>query len=151
MNFTLEELSSTFTYNPETGELFKAGKLLGENNAVSYIKARFKGHTIAAHRIAWMLMTGDLNPPMIDHKDQNLLNNKWSNLRATTHSRNAHNTRCRSNSGIKGVTKRPNGWQATFWHNGSNEYLGTFKSPELAQQAYEQRAATHYGTYASHL
>lgn len=81
---------------------------------------------------------GKKNGYVIDHIDQNKLNNQRSNLRFLTKTGNAINSKISKNntSGIKGVRKARSGrWVACLMLNGKNIYLGTYDTIEEAAEA----------------
>lgn len=90
---------------------------------------------------------------IVDHIDQNPLNNCRSNLRLATRAQNGQNRKVNQNnkSGYKGVClhKRNNTWRASITINGKSKTLGYFKTPELAAEAYNRAALKHFGEFAS--
>lgn len=75
---------------------------------------------------------------VIDHADQNKLNNRRNNLRFLTKSGNGANSKLSKNntSSIKGVTKTRNGkWTASLMLNRKHIHLGTFDTIEEAAEA----------------
>lgn len=130
MEPTQEFLNEALNYNPETGIMTwkhrplhhfldkayqtrwnsrLAGKVAGceeKPNAwdVSYWGLRIDGKRHRVHRLAWC-MTHGVWPDKVDHQDGNGLNNRLSNLRATTNSGNMRNASLRHNnkSGYHGV------------------------------------------------
>ena len=98
----------------------------------------------SVHRLAWLISGGELlKGVVIDHID----GNKLSNLRAVTYSINSQNQRkpMRNNtSGFLGVSKRGNSWISRIQINGKLTYIGMFKKPELAYQAYLTAKRHHH-------
>jgi hypothetical protein len=88
----------------------------------------------------------------VDHRNENRLDNRKSNLRICDHNQNSSNRGApRSNkSGYKGVVKHPQsqGWIAQITVKGKNHYLGHFSTPQLAAAAYNKVAAKSFGDYA---
>lgn len=88
----------------------------------------------------------------VDHKDQNTLNNRESNLRYATHSQNMANSRQRKRaSKYRGVNKLPGTrWRARIsgGRYGEEIYIGCFKSEEDAARAYDSAAKKRYGEFA---
>lgn len=85
-----------------------------------------------------------IHPPkegfIVDHIDQNKLNNQKSNLRDATKSLNALNSGMwkHNKSGYKGVcwSKQANKWRATINHNGKQIHIGFFGKAKEAATAY---------------
>jgi hypothetical protein len=96
-----------------------------------------------------------LPPPegrLVDHENQDGLDNRRANLRIATRSQNNANQRRRKDntSGYKGVVwhKRERRWQAQIQVEGKCLYLGGFDDPKDAAQAYNVAAFTHFGEFA---
>lgn len=100
---TLKTLDD-FVYCPTTGKLWKGGNLC-KSDYVPYINTTYNGRTIRAHRLIWLIMTGEEADDMIDHKNRNKKDNRWCNLRKVTRAQNVHNSKIPSNNkaGVKGV------------------------------------------------
>ena len=158
----VELIREFLDYNKETGDFYwichmhksrigtKAGKLHKNNK---YVILRINGNQYLAHRIAWLLCTGqDPLKLQIDHIDGNGCNNKIKNLRLATNMQNGYNRKMNTNntSGYKGVSfdKRNNKWVAEIMFNGNHKYLGLFCLPELAHMAYCKAAAELHGDFA---
>ena len=87
---------------------------------------------------------------LIDHKDNNGLNNTRSNLRVATHAQNAGNRRLSSNnkSGFKGVFEVVGVHKTTYRADCHGKMLGHFPTKELAAKAYDEEAVRVYGEFA---
>ena len=140
------ELLQRFKYNPETGELtYKTaygGRTAGTKKD-GYIRIRHKGHRYRAHRIIWMMMTGeDPQTLNIDHINGDRSDNRWSNLRLATKAQNGAN--------IARVTNcvSPWGFIVRASHEGKRHFVGTFKTQEEAQEAYENKCTTLQGEFS---
>ena len=157
-----ERLRAVLKYEPDTGNLvwlvtthgrgglIQAGSIAGlVSKGRRYIG--IDGRRYAAHRLAWVYMTGEW-PGEIDHKDCDPLNNKWSNLRVATRSQNnANKLRQRRNtSGYKGVWFRKNTgrWQCEIKCDGKKISLGCYDTPEEAAMIYNRKALEVFGEYA---
>lgn len=151
-------------YDCDNGDLFwksavgskSAGSMAGyieRNSRVPYIKVTIRGTTYFAHRLCWLLKTGeDPYPRLIDHADGNGLNNAFDNLRIATTAENAWNAKAPRNntSGYKGVcwVKTENRWGARITFNGKRRFLGYYDTPELAHMAYCKAATELHGDFA---
>ena len=166
---SVEYLRACFDYDPETGDLrwkvrprehFATDQSCGRWNTMFAGKlARWvdnKYHRVTvdwkeykAHRIIWKLVTGDEPPEMIDHKDGNPSNNRFSNLRATTYHGQAWNRRLRTDntSGQQGVWRSGGKWQAGIVVKGARHHLGLFSTVEEASAVYEAAASKLFGEF----
>lgn len=95
-------------------------------------------------------VAGAIPGMQIDHNDGSTLNNRRRNLRHSTRSQNIANSKLRVDNtvGFKGVYRRKNRWSAQITKNGERLYLGSFKTPKLAHQAYIEAAQTLFGEFA---
>lgn len=104
-----------------------------------------------AHRLAWLYMTGEWpKSEMVDHENTVRNDNRWSNLRDSTRTVNMENQRQAhkgSQSGLLGVSPRPNGaWVAQIQVSRKKLWLGEFSTPEQASTAYiEAKRRLHAG------
>lgn len=130
-------------YDVLSGELrWRADNVLaGYKLPDGYIQVRLGGKLYLAHRLIYLMMTGEM-PELIDHKDRDPSNNTWINLRAANKQINAINTGLPSNnkSGVKGVSWHKAGgkWTAQIKHNGKKIHLGSYKNLLDAVAAREQ-------------
>ena len=139
----------------------KVGSVAGTRKRRGHLEVRIDGVKFQTHRIIWKLKTGEDPPEQIDHRDCNPGNNRLSNLRKATPGQNQANRPAlrRSVSGIKGVSPRYRGrkgqagrairaWRAQIKYRGRVIFLGDFKKPEIARQAYDTRAFLLQGPFA---
>lgn len=91
-----------------------------------------------------------VNDEYCDHKNSNPLDNRRENLRIATRNDNARNAKkSKANtSGYKGVSRFRDRWQASIRVNGKKFYLGHFKTPEEAHEAYCIAAKKYFGEFA---
>ena len=153
---TAERAREVLEYIPETGQLF----WLWRDNARRswntryagqeafrvtdrYRQGRIDGHPYYAHRVIWLIMTGDWPEGDIEHIDRDRTNNRWKNLRDTSHAENMHNAGMFSTntSGVKGVcwSKQREKWRARITIHGKAWSLGLYDT--LADAATARRAA----------
>ena len=141
----LETVLALFDYDPEAGVFThragrRAGKVAGEI-AASYRRLAIGGKFYYAHRIAWLVISGeDPLENQIDHINGDRLDNRSENLRVCTSAQNCRNSRIRSHntSGFKGVSRdiTRNLWQAGIVVNGKRKTLGRYATRESAYDAY---------------
>jgi virulence-associated protein VapD len=83
---------------------------------------------------------------VIDHINNNRLDNRMCNLRSVTTAINAHNKKKRAgcSSQYIGVTKKKNSWEARISYDGKNMYIGLFENELDAARAYNERAIFYY-------
>lgn len=158
---TTEIINALLCYNPSTG-LFtwkvdrtggtKAGAVAGYIQKDGYRRIKIHGRAYAAHRIAYLLIHGEV-VEVIDHIDRNRDNNSIANLRACTQEQNQFN-RAKSianTSGEKGVTwhKKSSKWQAAASIGGKKVHLGLFNSLSEASLAYQRFCMEKHGEFFS--
>lgn len=167
--YTLEELKQKFRYNPENGRVYalNCGRWRNQTKEVNtktplgyYIfmwKLNEKVVPILAHRLAYELHTNSLlGNYIVDHDDQNKLNNKFSNLKKTDKNTNNKNLTMRktNKSGVSGVEYRKyksgrEAWIATISVDKSRKYLGCFSDKKDAIKA-RKLAIVKYGFNKNH-
>lgn len=99
------------------------------------VKGHMKGSVfyiqIPAHRVAWVLHYGEWPLGVIDHINQNPLDNRIENLRDTSHRENMLNCQRSANntSGVTGVTydKARKKWVAQICLHSQTHHLGRFE------------------------
>ncbi len=147
---TRAQVASIIEYDPETG-LFRWKVHQGGRRAKGwfagaeehgYRAISVRGRLQRAHRIAWLLMTGDWPALEIDHIDGDRANNRWSNLREVPHAINSHNQQRPSRNsatGVLGVTRgasKTSPYIAGIRVDGKRIHLGSFATIEEARDAY---------------
>lgn len=108
----------------------------------------YRGHSsVALHRLILGEPSGH-----VDHINGNSLDNRKSNLRVCSHTENMYNRGVQSNNvlGYKGVGKQAagKGYTARITAGGKCKCLGTFKTAELAAEAYNEAALKLHGPFA---
>lgn len=138
-----EFFSNLFRLNEETGQLFWKQPRQGRpryREAGSIRKHGYRNIVIdnkeyRAHRIVWLLMTGDWPKQDIDHINRKRADNRPVNLRDVSRSENLRNTNGHTaTSGVKGVYLA----EAGNWYvRKFGKYVGTYDTINEAAQAYE--------------
>jgi hypothetical protein len=150
-DITPERLRRLLDYDPATG-LFRwrvtvnrsavAGSVAGTPGGEGrvYTNIQIDGTKVAAHRLAFLYMTGAWPDAEVDHINGEGHDNRWENLRCATRAQNQQNMRkARSNNagGVIGIRKRGKRWTASITADGKRSiHLGTFDDAESAHQAY---------------
>lgn len=170
-----EYLRECFDYAPETGDLRWRERPLThfvDTRARTSWNARYarrragtenaRRQTISignirhlSYRIIWKLVTGN-DPVEIDHRDRDPLNNRWSNLRDATRSRNNANIGVKRTNRLhmKGVRLRATEAGKSRFHaqitiEGRSIFLGAFDTPDAARTAYIEAARKRWGEFAA--
>ena len=119
-----------------TGKRIKKGDEVGSVNSAGYLVAKVLGKSYLVHRLIYQYHHGEL-PLIVDHKDNNPLNNAIENLRAATHAENRQNAKLRKDnkSGTKGVSFDAINkvWKVQVNCNNKAYRIGNFKDLELAE------------------
>jgi HNH endonuclease len=152
---TRARLRELLHYDKATGEfrwLERVGNELRPGIVAGSVNIRVQGRHYSAHQLAWLYTTGRWGRPMIDHRDGNSMNNRWSNLRLATASQNNANRRLpgHNTSGYKGVVycHKSRRWRGFIRYRGRVNYLGSFATPEAAHAAYVAAAPKVHGKFA---
>lgn len=149
---TQERVRELFTYSD--GKLYwtdksprkgYAGRLAGKAQPWrdGYYNIQIQGKIYAAHRLIFLFHHGYL-PALVDHINQDKLDNRIENLRPATKKQNAENCKlyASNTSGHVGVSedKKTGKWKAYRWDMGKYVNLGSFLTKEEAIEA--RRLAT---------
>lgn len=134
----------TAEHNCNNWNAHYAGKIAGTNikGYVSIIiTLRGKKCGYLAHRLAFLIETGEWPPHDIDHDDRARSNNKWSNIRPATRAQNRQNVSLSKNntSGFTGVSwsKEKKKYIAHITKDREYFRLGYFNTAEEASEAYK--------------
>jgi len=157
-----ETAKKLLCYDPLTGVFtwrvsrvcVRAGSEAGYTGSKGYKRININGRHHLAHRLAWLIHTGEAPSAHIDHIDGNKSNNRIANLRHATPGQNQHNSPIQRNntSGTKGVSRdRKSGkWKAQIRVEGVRLYLGLFRSIEDAAVAVREARCRLHGEFANH-
>jgi hypothetical protein len=159
---TIERIKELLDYDPETGTFrwrvrrsssCLAGQAAGTAHIAGYISIGIDGRIYLAHRLVWLIETGEWPVEQIDHKDEDRTNNRFGNLREASNGQNMQNRGAikTNTSGYKGVTwhKKAGKWMAQINANDRHIYLGLYLTAEEAAEAYRLAALEHHGEFTN--
>jgi hypothetical protein len=126
----------------ENGEVFgkRFGKKLkygyDKKNGYNKVKIFYNGKhkTLKIHKL--MQLAFNMGEGHIDHINRDRLDNRLTNLRVVTQRQNCQNRITNDNGLPVGVEKRGKTFKASICIHSKNKYLGTYKTPEEAHEAY---------------
>ena len=160
---TQELLNELFEY--QDGELYwkktlnpnrvKVGSKAGSPGhgrcGLLYMNVKLYGKQYRTHRLIFMMHHGYL-PEVVDHINNNTLDNRIENLRACTYLQNNYNrkTKKKPKSGVRNVYARRGGYEVYLSVLGKQEYFGYYKDLELAELVASEARNKFHGTYANH-
>lgn len=156
---TQASLLELFTYDPSEGVLrwkidrgpVRAGAIAGRLRTDGRRGVGIDGKLYYAHRLIWLLMTGDWPGAQIDHKNHVRDDNRWENLRAATVLENCRNRKPYSNnkSGVLGVIwdKTARKWRGQTGIGGGKVISKVCDSIEEAAAFSEQTRRSHFGDF----
>lgn len=178
MSITADYVRSIVHYDPLTGKFFwkersashfqackfsaqgKAnrwnGRFLGKeagkhNGATGRVNILIDGQTLAAGRVAWVILHWVWPLGEIDHINGDPSDNRAHNLRDVIPAQNCWNTKTRVTNkiGLKGVVfhSQIGRWRATITAHGKRHSLGCYETPEEAHAAYCGASKVLHGEY----
>lgn len=138
----------------KTGRKVVPGTRAGAKTDGGYWLVKIGKRPIREHRAIWEMFNGPIPTGlMIDHIDQNRMNNRLENLRLVTPFQNNGNQpkRVKGSSDYKGVAwlKQRNCFRASIQVDRKQYHLGCFKTQEEAAEVYNAAATKHFGDFAS--
>lgn len=141
---TYDEVRSRLSYCPESGKLTwlkktgrkAAGMEAGHLSAThGYVVVGLGCSNHLAHRLAFLLMTGEWPDGDIDHINGVRADNRWSNLRPCSRAENMQNVKPRRR--LTGQWRAKNGrYRSCIKAYGISHHLGYFDTAEEASAAY---------------
>lgn len=159
-----EALAELFDYDPAETGIFRwkprdtkpgwntawAGKVAGGKDKDGYIQLQIGGKLWKAHRVAWALVHGEIDPRLhIDHANGDPADNRIANLRLATRAQNQYNMRGHKDATYpKGVYKVGARYYARICRKGKTTCLGGFATPEEAHAEYVRAAQVTFGAFA---
>ena len=156
---------------PRTPDMFATGKQVAEHscnawntryagkeaftavNGSGYLCGAILGRTYRAHRIIWLLHSGEWPSADLDHINGRREDNRIINLRAVSRTENLKNQRLstKNTSGVLGVCwhKSREKWAARINVSGRKMHIGYFESFDAAVAA-RKAANIEYGFHENH-
>lgn len=139
---TQRRLMEVLTYKPETG-LFtwnkgaRKGKVAGtKHDERGFLKVSIDKERHLLHRLAWQWMTGTTPRWSVDHRNGDLSDNRWSNLREGDRGQKRQfQAPRREPTSIPGVSQVGHQFEAMVDVQGKVFNLGSFSSVEEAGAA----------------
>ena len=130
----------------------KAGQVAGwKSNTHKYRTVKVAENprkNLPEHRAIFLMKFGWL-PEIVDHINNDKLDNRIENLRESDCEKNAFNRSKQHNntSGYPGVTfiKRDDVWRANIGYKGQKIFLGQYKAREDAVRARQEAELRYYG------
>lgn len=138
---TQEKLKEILFYCPVTGVFtwIKRGKYVNKSlssaaghthKKTGYVSITIDRKFNAAHRLAWLYMTGSYPENCIDHINGVKNDNSFGNLRDVDHATNCKNRKVykTNRSGVSGVifNNQTKKWIVRFKHNNKRYYFGSY-------------------------
>lgn len=145
----IDEILASVRYDHLTGDFSwkdpqKASSPCGHINGTGYKIIRVGRRLFRAHRIAFLLMTGNWPAHYVDHINGDRSDNRWHNLRSATNPQNQMNRGLDANntSGVKGLSwnNKNKSWQAAVAANGKR-YKKDFTTIRLGDSEKAKAAA----------
>ena len=151
------DLKYVLHYEPDTGiftwkntmkGLATRGSVAGNMDKTrGYIRIRIHGLRYAAHRLAWLYMTGEWPKDQLDHINGIRNDNRFINLREVDNQKNQFNSKPRNSTGYKGVYRSRDRFKSSIRAGKIIKHLGVFDRPEDAHNAYVKASFMMHGKY----
>ena len=160
MSLTQKEAHRLFEYKdgvlfwkerPKHSRKSKDDMTAGTITTGGYLKLTIKQKKFYVHQVIFLMQHGHI-PKLVDHVDGNPSNNRIENLRESSKSLNACNSKTRSDnrSGHKGVvwSKACSKWAAKIQFKKHSLHLGVFEDFELACLVSDEARILYHGEHA---
>ncbi len=154
-----QRLKHFLEYDPETGIWtwkvnngpVRAGDRAGTLRSNGYRQIRIASKFYFEHRLAFLYMIGRWPDPEGEHRNRKPSDNRWTNLREATRTQNQQNHgETKSKTGYRGVylETRTGRFYAQIKVNKKIIGLGTFDTPEEANEVRVKATVLHHGEFA---
>lgn len=152
--FTDNRLFSAETVARQWNARF-AGQPIGAVNPVGHLEAKVFGRVYKLHTLIWVFMTGEWPKLKINHANDCLSDNRWSNLREATFAQIGARRKTTTKSGMSlrgAYATHRNGnakpWKSSITVGGKRIHLGVYDTELEAHEAYKAAAEHFYGVFA---
>lgn len=128
-------------YDEESGKLYwrrqpnrsvMPGQVAGSKRNDGYVVVMLAGHVYLAHRLIWLIKTGNWPEREIDHINRDKSDNRWDNLRDVNRTVNERNK-----LGKVGCYPNRGKFLATVGVGAKSINLGRYETEQEARFAYE--------------
>ena len=133
------------------GGKVKVGSIAGRLDKYGYRYIGIDGGICQAHVLAWVYVYKKWPDVQIDHKNMVQDDNRIENLREASMTMQRANQRVRrdSSTGVKGVSKTPEGkYKAKIRKDGVSYHIGHYDTVADASVAYQRMAVKLFGEFA---
>ena len=141
--------------NSRTGNILCPFKNNGKYLRIA-LRSYGKHKNLLVHRmVASAFIKNPTGLPVVDHKNNDYLDNRVENLRFASHSQSAMNRRFERTptsqyaSRFKGVYPQGSRWRAHIRVDGVLKHLGTYDTEEDAARVYDLKAVEYFGEFAN--
>lgn len=150
--YTKSMFEQKLAYAPNEGAFYwlvdnqhpkaRKGMQAGRINALGRAQIGFAKKQLFVHKLVWLFETGVWPTEMIDHINGNPLDNRFKNLRLSSHTLNGQNQKAyrpkNKSAKLLGVSwhKRNSKFIASIKIFGYKKHLGYFDTAEAAHAAY---------------
>lgn len=139
-------------YEPDTGHIYRrkpngTERRIGGRMAIGYLQFSVDREMQLAHRVAWLLHTGEWPSGQIDHINGDRADNRLCNLRDVDQFTNMQNMRAAPKSaasGVLGASPSLGRFRACIRVNGKFKHIGRYATPEEAHAAYVAAKRAHH-------
>jgi hypothetical protein len=129
------------------------GKPVGCLNAKGYLRTKINGEHYRNHRLIFLMHYGYL-PAIVDHIDNNPLNNRIENLRPATNAENGYNAKTpkHNTSGLKNIfwSKRDKKWLVQLRIDGGKKSFGSYFDLDYAKFVADAMRYKYHKAFARH-
>jgi hypothetical protein len=130
--------TGVFTWKKKRGRV-NSGDECGSITGKGYQRIRLNHKNYMAHRMAWLIVYGQLPSEQIDHMNRVKSDNRIINLRELTNMENVQNkliAHITNKTGMLGVYVQGGRYRAAIEHDGKRVNLGMFDTAAEASDAY---------------